>query len=474
MTRHSPPGTASVPFVVRGHVTEGIGHTRHGVDRVDRAGRADRTAPDLNALDLNELVWPGSTPVPLASVPVAEIIELLAEVGDWARRDPDGVLAQALDRLVEISGASRPLAERSYAELWRYFSRDLSRFQLEQELGGEDVLDSWRSLTVPGAAKPSFVKAFPARMVHVLAGNAPGVAAISIVRSALVKGASLLKMASNDLFTAPALLRGVSAVAPGHPLEQSLSAVYWPGGDETVESVLMRPQFFDKLIVWGGADAVRGVARYVTPGLDLVSFDPKTSISFIGKEAFADGADLQGVAAAAATDATIHNQDACTASRFQFVEGSVDEVDRFCAALVRELGVERPKAAARSAPVPEDLRDEIDALRHLAPYYRVWGAPDGTGLVIRSEEPVSFYPSGRVVNVVPVSGPKDVVDYINAATQTVGVYPDRLRAELRDQLCGIGVQRVTSLGQAGDTVIGLPHDGFYPLSRMVRWAKDES
>jgi Acyl-CoA reductase (LuxC) len=462
MTVESRSALVSVPFVVRGRVSEGVSQTPYGT-----------AAPGGSALDLNELVWPGHLPVPLSDVPTTEIIELLSQVGDWVRRDPDGVLAQALESLVEISSASRPLAERSYAELWRYFSADLARFQLEQELGGTDVTDSWRSVEVPGQTRPSFVRAFPARMVHVLAGNAPGVAAISIVRSALVKGASLLKLASNDLFTAPALLRAVSAVAPGHPLEQSLAAVYWRGGDDAVESVLMRPQFFDKLVVWGGAQAVRGVARYVCPGLDLVSFDPKTSISLIGRDAFAPGSDLRRIAVAAATDATVHNQDACTASRFQFVEGPLEDVDRFCALLVAELGVERHKAAARSEPVPADLRDEIDALRYLAPYYRVWGATNGTGLVVRSEEPVTFYPTGRVVNVVAVSGPEQVFEFINASTQTVGIYPDRLRADLRDQLCRVGVQRVTSLGHAGDTVIGLPHDGFYPLSRMVRWGKDE-
>jgi hypothetical protein len=311
-------------------------------------------------------------------------------------------------------------------------------------------------------------------MVHVLAGNAPGVSAISIARSALVKGASLLKLPSNDLFTAPALLRGISAVAPGHPLEQSFAAVYWRGGDIQTESVLLRPQFFDKVIVWGGTAAVKGVTAYVGPGLELVSFDPKTSISVIGREAFADGADLAMIAAAAATDATVHNQDACTASRFQFVEGSLDEVDRFCELLIRELGIERVKSAARSEPVPGELHDEIASLRNLAPYYRVWGRTDGTGMVVRSEEPVDFYPSGRLVNVVAVPDVKAVLGHVNAATQTVGVYPDTLRERLRDPLCSVGVQRVTALGAAGETRLGLPHDGFYPLARMVRWGKDEA
>jgi hypothetical protein len=450
-----------IPFVVRGSVFDGRALTPH----------ADGPA---GSLDLDALVWPGDRPAPLFEVPVAEIIDLLVELGDWIGRDPDGIVAAALDGLVSVCGASRPLEERAYAALPHYFTRDLLYFQLEEEIGGSAVLDGWRAVTAPGAVTPSYVRAFPARMVHVLAGNAPGVSAISIARSALVKGASLFKLPSNDLFTAPALLRGISAVAPGHPLEQSFAAVYWRGGDTQTESVLLRPQFFEKVIVWGGTAAVKGVTAYVGPGLELVSFDPKTSISVIGREAFADGADLAMIAAAAATDATVHNQDACTASRFQFVEGSLDQVDRFCELLTRELGIERVKSAARSEPVPDELHDEIASLRNLAPYYRVWGRTDGTGMVVRSEEPVDFYPSGRLVNVVAVPDVKAVLGHVNAATQTVGVYPDTLRGRLRDELCSVGVQRVTALGAAGETRLGLPHDGFYPLARMVRWGKDES
>ncbi len=454
------PVTAPIPFVVRGRVFDGRAMTSYA------PGPAGK-------LDLDELVWPGDRPVPLFSVGIDEIIDVLVEVGDWIRRDPEGVMADALESLVEISGASRPLEERAYADLHTYFDADLLRFQLEQELGDPRVLEEWRAVTAPGKQEPSFIRAFPARSIQVLAGNAPGVSAISVMRTALTKGAALFKLASNDLFTAPAILRAVSAVAPGHPIEDSFSAVYWRGGDASVESVLMRTQFFEKLVVWGGHQAVKGVTQYVGPGLELISFDPKTSISLIGRAAFAEDADLQAIAAAAATDATIHNQDACTASRFQFVQGSTEDVDRYCELLVQELGVERHKAATCSTPPPSELRDEVDALRSLDPYYRVWGAMDGTGLVVRSEEPVSFYPTGRIVNVVVVSEAKDIFEHINASTQTVGVYPDSLRAELRDELCSIGVQRITGLGHAGDTVVGLPHDGFYPLARLVRWGKDE-
>lgn len=235
----------------------------------------------------------------------------------------------------------------------------------------------------------------------------------------------------------------------------------------------MRSQFFDKIVVWGGDSAVANAAHYAGPGLELISFDPKNSISFIGHEAFESDHALREAAEAAATDATLHNQDACSASRFQFVEGSIDEADQFCSILVGQLNVERTKAAAQSSPVPPDVREEIDALRSMEDYYRVWGRYDGTGMVVRTDEPVGFYPVGRVVNVIPVPSLGDAIKYVNAATQTVGIYPASRRPQYRDALCNAGVQHVTSLGSAGISRVGVPHDGFYPIARFLRWSRDD-
>jgi hypothetical protein len=167
------------------------------------------------------------------------------------------------------------------------------------------------------------------------------------------------------------------------------------------------------------------------------------------------------------------NQQACASSRFQFVEGTVEQVDRYCALLQARLGVERPTSSATGAPVPAGLRDEIDGLRGMEPLYRVWGGYRGEGVVIRSEEPVDFHPDGRIVNVVPVRELGDGVRFANVATQTVGVYPSARKAEVRDALAGAGVQRVVELAGAGRVEAGLPHDGFRPLQRFVRWVNDE-
>lgn len=268
-------------------------------------------------------------------------------------------------------------------------------------------------------------------------------------------------------------MRGLSSVAPGHPTTKSFSAVYWRGGDRAIESMLFQPIFFDKLIAWGGEATIKSAKEYVGPGFELVSFDPKTSISFIGREAHASAEIRESVADRAAIDATVMDQQACTSSRFQYVEGTIEEVDDYCAALQRRMAVERPFASACGRPLKGPMREEIIALSDLVPDYRVFGKLDGSGVVIRSTEPVDFHPDGRVVNVIPVARLGDAVNKANVATQTVGVYPPERRAELRDALASRGVQRIIAIGSAPLVQIGLPHDGFLPFQRYVRWVNDE-
>ncbi|WP_433461928.1 acyl-CoA reductase [Spirillospora sp. CA-128828] len=468
----SGPGTGGetvraggpVPVV---HVVQGV--VGQGSDIVHGRAGSEFATP---ALDLDRLVWPRAEPGPAFDVPVAEIVDLLVETGERLKADTDGLLAEALEHMVEVSPLPREVLERAYALLWRSFQRPQIQVQIDNELGGSDVLDGWREVSLPGGRVGS-IRAFPPRLVHILAGNAPGVAAMSIVRGALTKGVNLLKLPSNDLFTATAILRTMLALAPGHPVVRSFSAAYWRGGDESVESTIFRAQFFDKLVAWGGEATIRGALKYVGPGFELVSFDPKSSISFVGREALASDEALEEAAEAAAADATFFNQAACVASRFQFVEGPVENADRFAAALCERLGVAREFSSAGGPKIGGELREEIEVLRELEDDYRVWGGYDGHGLVIRSPEPVEFHPDGKIVNVVAVPSLADAVSYAGVATQTVGVYPAARKAQLRDALASAGVQRVVPLGGAGGMPPGLSHDGFYPLQRLMRWVNDE-
>jgi hypothetical protein len=460
--------TASAAPVPVGHIVKG--EFVPGGAKVYGSGSAQFATP---ALQLDQLVWSRLEPGPAFDTPLSEIMDVLEQLGQWLKADPQGLIAEALENSVRTGPLPRSIMEFSYANIGNAFNRRSMEFQVQTELGGPDVLDGWREIHDAPSGRPARIRAFPPRLIHIVAGNAPGVSALTIVRGALTKGVHLLKLPSNDLFTAPAILRGLATVAPNHPVTRSFSAAYWRGGDDAVEGTLFRPQFFDKIVAWGGESSIRSALKYVGPGFELVSFDPKTSISLIGKEVFDSPEVLAEVADKAAFDATLMNQQACASSRFQFIEGSTEQVDRYCELLQQRMAVDRPTASAKGPRVPGELRDEIDGLRMLEPIYRVFGDYDGSGIVIRSEEPVDFHPDGKIVNVVQVKDLREAVRYANVATQTVGVFPARRKTELRDLLASQGVQRVVAVGGSAGVEAGLPHDGFNPLQRFVRWVNDE-
>ena len=309
------------------------------------------------AIDLDDLVWSRREPGPAFDVDLDEIIDLLDEVGRRLDPDTNVWLGEAMAWAEHTGHLTPRLLEHSYRTLGAMFSRRALEFQLEAELGRERI-EGWTTVTDPWGRAHS-VRAFPPRLVHVVAGNTPGTAATTIVRGALTRGVNLMKLGSDDPLTASAILRTMDEVAPEHPVVRSFTAVYWRGGDTRIESAVFRPQYFDKLVAWGGEAAIRNALSYVGPGFELVAFDPKVSVSLLGREALASPVAMAESATAAATDISLYNQGACASSRFVYAEGSMEDLAPWCELLAAELGVDRDLADGRGVPVPDDVRDEV-------------------------------------------------------------------------------------------------------------------
>jgi hypothetical protein len=455
--------TVAAPFFARGSLVEGNDTVQKSRDL-----NVEFATPELN---LNALIHPRSEPPPLLNVPTSDIIDFLVEGGKWIADSRNPHMSACFERMASTHILPRSVIEAVSQHAVLYLNRDILQRELEQSFPDPEVLDRWVPKT-DFTGKTSFVRAFGPRLIHILPGNSPGVAIKSIAQGALVKAVNLFKMSSADPFTMVALLQSFADIDPNHPLVKSMSAVYWRGGDDTTERSLFRPQYFDKLVAWGGGEAINNLVKYMGPGFQLVSFDPKSSISMLGREVFESEASVLEAAQSACNDIMMLNQEACAASRFQFIEGNKDDVNRFSEQL-QKLIAERAIQSGDLRPIEAGMRDEIEALMLMDDDYTVFGDLDGKGIVIHSDEPVDFHPINKTANVVRVESLDDAVQYVTVATQTVGFYPDTRIADYRDRLASAGAQRVTRLGEAGGSTIGTPWDGMYPLHRFVQWVTHE-
>lgn len=453
-----------VDHFVRGNVVEG--------GAVEYRSRDLGVAFATPELRLDDLVTPRTELPPLLDVPVAEIIDFLVACSERLVLDRNVHLQEALERIVATNVLPRRVIENSFRRAEHFITREGLWCNVESNFANPAALDGWVE-RVDYHGQHGALRAFPPRMVHMLAGNSPTGCISSITSGALVKAVNVFKMPSSDPFTAVAVLRTMADVDPDHPVVRSMSAVYWRGGDERIERALYRPQYFDRIVAWGGGDAIDNVIRYLGPGLQLVSFDPKTSISMLGPEAFTDDAVIDEVAEAAADDVTVFNQEACLASRFLFVEGERSGVERFCDRLQARIAVDRDLGSEVAHPLSIEDREQIDMLELMDDEVVVWGKPDGRGLVILTRDPVEFHPSNKTANVVHVESLEDAVRFVSVATQTIGIYPSAAKSRLRDRLASAGAQRVVRLGSAARHVMGGPHDAMFPLQRFVHWMSDE-
>ena len=98
---------------------------------------------------------------------------------------------------------------------------------------------------------------------------------MTVMRNALCRSDMIVKTPSNDPLTAIAIARTMIDMAPGHPITRHLSVGYWKGGDERIEAKLYQPANVEKIVAWGGLASVQHIAKYIQPGIDLITLDPK-------------------------------------------------------------------------------------------------------------------------------------------------------------------------------------------------------
>ena len=446
-----------------------------------RGGAAQFKAPDpakiVSRLPLRN---PGDIRS-LYALKIEEIIDYLVELGKVLDLATNEFMQEALEHSYAMTDLTPPILKWQYSLTGHYLSRETVRDYIEVPIGIRFV-EGWQKATLSDGRVVS-IRAMGARALHIIAGNSPITSIISMARNALTRSDAIIKSPSNDPFTALAVARSMIKMAPDHPVTKHLSVAYWKGGTEDFEQQLYQPKNLEKIIAWGGMASMKHVSRYIQPGLELISLDPKRSATIIGRETFRDAATMRDAALRAATDVGASNQTGCSSARVILVEcGTSDEglatLTRF-GQMIYDAMMQLPgQLSTKPKNVDPELRSDIQALRSTPDFYQVIGGREDEGAIIVSklDEVVDFYPrlSGRVANLVPLDDVADATRFVTAYTQTIGVYPESLKLKLRDELPLYGAQRFVTLGYAMTANPGLPQDAIEPMRRMVKWIVDEN
>jgi hypothetical protein len=472
-----------IPIVARGQVIDP--RPEDSVEFKGRGGAAFRS-PDPHK-HIHELVL-GNTALlaDLNDTKMQDIIEFLAAVGKRLRLDDNAYLQQSFALALQAGGLAEPILRGVYDGMPRMFDPRTLTGLVDKTIGIK-YLDGW----VPGEGAHSNVRvrAVGTRQLHITAGNVPVVASLTIIRAALTKSDCLIKSPSNDPLTANAIARTMIEVDAGHPVTKHLAVAYWKGGDEFMDSQIVRTSRIDKITAWGGMSSVKHIQKFLSPGIDLTALNPKYSMSMIGNEALQSEEAMTEAASGIAVIAGFYNQTACANTRIVYVESETDDaslerVVELGRKIVAAFQTLPPVISTPAAAVNKELEAEMAAVALEDDFYSVGGDTLTGGFVVsRFSDRVEFFDklNNRVVNLVPVSNLLDVIKWCDDTTQTVGIYPESIRDRLLDAFALAGVQRMVPL-KGGDPMKifdemhtlppGVPHDGIEPMRRNVRWVID--
>jgi hypothetical protein len=471
--------TFRVPLVLRGVVYDDC-----DVEFGGRRGGITFYAPDAKQYVDEITLSAPSKMTDLYDLSLDDIVDYLVRLGERLPLSENEHVQEAFRISNHTSGLSESILRWTFEHLpSRMFQAEEIRNMIRRSIG-EEYLEGWVDQppgSVPGLEGKR--RAFGARAVHVIAGNSPMVAYLTVIRNAYTRSDTIIKTPSNDPLTTVAIAQTMIDMEPDHPLTKHLAVAYWKGGDTQLEEQIYDPRKIEKIIAWGGFASVQHITQYLQPGLDLITADPKLSGTIIGKEAFADEETLRKVARRLSIDMGSANQEACVNARVVYVESGTDEEGLGRINRLGELTFEALQQLPDFMSTPHkafdmDLKDEIDALRFMEDEYTVFGGRTNEGAVIVSHEdaPVDFSRmlACRVSNLVPIDDLETAIRSVNAYTQTIGIFPEELKVRIADRLAFQGAQRICSLGGAA----GMQHnmetqDAVEVVRRMVKWVMRE-
>lgn len=393
-------------------------------------------------------------PRPISDLALQDIVAFLNRVGQNWKSEEYTRRRLYVRLLQDLLGYSETAAEVEADWIGILLSSHGRAYDLvEAELGSRFILDHWVG------REEAEVRALPlGRTLHILPGNVPISAVVSLLRGLLTKNLCIAKVSSADPVTPVSLALSFLDVDPDHPVAQAVSAVYWDHEDPLGQEIGAR---VEGICAWGGNESLRWARTHAREDAEVICFGPKRSVAFVGRDA-----EPKRAARGLAHDVCVYEQRACFSVRQVFLEIPVEQfMDPLTEALeeYRELLPPARRTfdeAARAALTRQE--EEFLGGSVLDGEEAAWA------LIAKPPETVGDHPLCRTLYLHEVDDLSEALTYLDDTVQTLTADPWERLIDLRDDITARGVSRMTELGLNNVFRVGGTHDGMQPLSRLVR------
>lgn len=413
----------------------------------------------------------------LARLPVGEIVEILDRVvASWLSAGSPW-MTTARQRIAAGTPYCEDMIDVGIRRLLRGCQKDALLGLLAEEIGDPGVLDAFRPRRIAGGSHRAYG---PELTTHIFSGNVPGLPAISLIQTLLMKSACLGKPASEEPVFPGLFARSIAAVDAR--LGSAVAILAWPGGDRAVEDAAFAAS--DAVVASGSDAAIESIRSRLPPTVRFVGHGHKLSFAVIGREAL-DPTEADHLADRLAYDVSLFDQQGCVSAHVVYVEqgGAIapEEFARRLAAAMARFNRAMPRggltleetAAIRQARTHAELGELRDEA------VRLFASEGSTAWTVIYEDNPTFVPSclNRVVRVKAVEDLGDVPDLVRPFRphlQSVGmaVAPKR-REALAGLLASVGACRVSPIGEMPHPPLAWHHDGGFNLLPLLRWVTIE-
>jgi len=415
----------------------------------------------------------------LARLPVSDIVRAIDAAAARLADPHDPLRSAAEAALPAVTGYSPEMVRLVLGRMIPDWRRPALEQLLRSELGDPAVLDGFvADRRDPGQhGTPRRLHASgPALAFHVFAGNVPGVAVTSLVRSLLLKSATLGKTAAGEPVLAPLFAQALAQVAP--EIAGAIAIAHWPGGALELEDAALAAA--DAVVVYGGEETLAALAPRVRPGARLLDHGPRYSFGIVGRAALTR-AGASAVAGSVARAVAPFDQQGCVSPHVVYVErgGEVDpaELAEMIGGALAGIGRELPRGRISPAEAAA-----VHQARGAAEFRAIAGEdvvlhPQavGSSFTVAYDADPAFAPSclNRFLWVKPIDDLLQAVECVRpyaAYLQTVAVAGAGERLDgLALALAAAGATRVTTFTDAPWPPPDWHHDGRGPLVELVRW-----